>query len=355
MPRVKKRSGDLVDFDPQRITTAILKAMRECGEDAVNEELAKQIANNCFFTFKNQDVIEVEEIQDCVEIQLMAHLPHVAKCYIIYRSERQRLRLQGWEMTDLQRDIYTGKYQYNGENFEDFLDRVSNNNSAIKKLIRDKKFIPAGRILAGRGLSKDGRKITLSNCYVNPQPEDNLESIFDAAKEMARTYSYGGGVGINISKLRPRGASVNNAAISTSGAVSFMDLYSLTTALIGQSGRRGALMLNMDVNHPDIEEFIDVKNNLKKVNEANISVNITDDFMQAVINDNKFKLSFKVENEQQEIIEKEVDALTLFEQLCYNNWRMAEPGMLFKNKINSWHLMSEDPNFEYAGVNPCAA
>ncbi len=92
-----------------------------------------------------------------------------------------------------------------------------------------------------------------------PKVEDNIESIFDTAKYMARTYSYGGGVGLNLSKLRPKGAKVNNAASTTTGAVSFMDLYSLVTGLIGMKGRRGALMLNLDCNHPDIEDFIDVK------------------------------------------------------------------------------------------------
>ena len=86
--------------------------------------------------------------------------------------------------------------------------------------------MPAGRILAGRGLDKFGRKITLSNCYVMPKVEDNIEAIFDTAKYLARTYSYGGGCGLTLSKLRPKGAKVNNAANTTTGAVSFMDLFS---------------------------------------------------------------------------------------------------------------------------------
>ncbi|MDG2861198.1 hypothetical protein P7M27_26485, partial [Vibrio parahaemolyticus] len=171
------------------------------------------------------------------------------------------------------RDIYEKKYRYDSESFEDFLERVSGGNGPIKKAIKDKKFMPAGRILAGRGLDKLGRKVTLSNCYVMPKVEDNIESIFDTAKYMAKTYSYGGGVGLSISKLRPKGAKVNNAASTTTGAVSFMDLFSMVTGLIGMRGRRGALMLNMDIDHPDIEDFIDVKNDLSKVTYANISVN----------------------------------------------------------------------------------
>lgn len=345
--KVKKRNGSLVEFDKTRISTAIIRAMQECGAETVNEELAQQISQDCFDALGYKEVIDIEEIQDYVELQLMTHLPHVAKRYIIYRIERQRLRQQGWQMTDLQRDIYVSKYQYDNENFNDFLLRVSGGNDKIAKLMRDKKFLPAGRILAGRGLYKDGRKITYSNCYVIKPPEDNLESIFDAAKQMARTYSYGGGVGVDISNLRPRGFKVNNAAKTTSGAVSFMDLYSLTTGLIGQNARRGALMISLRSDHPDIEEFINVKNDLSKITKANISIRVSDDFMRHVAQENMFTLRFND-------VVKEVDALTLYEQICYNNWNMAEPGMLFWDKIKSWHLMSADKNFEFAGVNPCA-
>ena len=213
--------------------------------------------------------------------------------------------------------------------------------------------MPAGRILAGRGLDKLGRKITLSNCYVMPKVEDNIESIFDTAKYLARTYSYGGGVGLTLSKLRPKGAKVNNAASSTTGSVSFMDLYSLVTGLIGMRGRRGALMLNLDVNHPDIEDFINVKNDLDKVTYANISVNIDNEFMEAVKNNEEYELHFYVEATGEEI-SRMINARDLYRILAKNNWNMAEPGILYKDRINSWHLMSEDETFEYTGVNPCA-
>lgn len=135
-------------------------------------------------------------------------------------------------------DIWEKKYRYNNETFDEWLDRVTDGNDEYKQLIIEKKFLPAGRILANRGLYKDGIKVTYSNCYVIPPPEDNIESIFDCAKQMARTFSYGGGVGIDISKLAPKGSVVNNTAKHTSGSVSFMDLYSLVTELIGQNGRR---------------------------------------------------------------------------------------------------------------------
>lgn len=250
-------------------------------------------------------------------------------------------------------DIWQRKYQNDGETFDEWLDRVSGANKDVRQLIIDKKFLFGGRILANRGLAKNGRKLTYSNCYVLSAPEDNIESIFDTARKLARTYSYGGGVGISIGNLSPRGAAINNAAKETSGAVSFMDLYSMVTGLIGQSGRRGALMISIPCNHPDLEEFIEVKNDLDKVTKANISVMITDDFMKAVKDRSKYNLTFTREETGEEI-NKEVDAYEMFHKLCYNNWDMAEPGMLFWDRINNYNIVSEDPDFEYAGTNPCA-
>lgn len=351
--KVLKRSGNVVDFQEEKIAIAIEKAMDETdkGIDShISHEIARSIKDQLS---DSKEAINIETIQDMVEVELMQKRPEVAKKYILYRQERQKLREEGWDMSDLQRDIYENKYRYEGESFEEFLERVSGGNEAIMKAIRDKKFMPAGRILAGRGLAEKGRKVTLSNCYVMPKVGDSIEEIYETAKYLARTYSYGGGVGINISQLRPRGAKVNNAANTTTGAVSFMDLFDQTTELIGMKGRRGALMINMDVNHPDIEEFIDVKNDLDKVTSANISINVTDEFMEAVKNDQDYELSFTVEPSGQEI-KKTVNAKKLFRKLAYNNWNMAEPGILYSDRINSWHLMSEDPDFEYAGVNPCA-
>lgn len=138
-------------------------------------------------------------------------------------------------------DIYENKYRYENETFDEWLDRVSGGNEEVKREIIAKRFLFGGRILANRGLHNKGIKVTYSNCYVVPPPEDNIESIYDTASKLARTFSYGGGVGIDISKLAPRGAKVRNTAKETSGAVSFMDLFSLTTELIGQNGRRKQL------------------------------------------------------------------------------------------------------------------
>ena len=247
-------------------------------------------------------------------------------------------------------DIWSKKYQHQNESFDAWLDRVSGGNGDVRQLILDKKFLFGGRVLSNRGVKA---KVTLSNCYVIEPPEDNIESIFECAKKLARTFSYGGGCGIDIGKLRPKNAQVNNSAKQTSGSVSFMDLYSQVTELIGQNGRRGALMISIPCNHPDLLDFIELKSDLNKVTKANLSIRITDEFMQAVKAKSKFDLVFEVEATG-EVIEETIDAYELYNKLCAMNWDYAEPGILFWDRIEKWNLLSETPNFKFAGTNPCA-
>lgn len=248
-------------------------------------------------------------------------------------------------------DIWNRKYKKNNETFDEWLDRVSGNNEAIKALIIEKKFIPGGRILSNRGITDT--RVTYSNCYVITPPEDNIESIFESRKKLARTYSYGGGCGIDLSKLAPAGAKVHNQAEQTTGAVSFMQGYSQTTEEIGQAGRRGALMISLDCHHPDLLDFIDAKTSPDAVTKANISVRVTDDFMEAVINDKNWIMSF-TRPETNETITKTARAREIFEKLCKNNWDWGEPGILFWDTISNYNLLEFDDTFEYAGVNPCA-
>ena len=248
--------------------------------------------------------------------------------------------------------IWKNKYRFEDESLDDWFKRVSGGNEIVEEQIRAKKFIFGGRILANRGLSDKNRKITYSNCYVVAPPEDNLESIFECGAKLARTFSYGGGCGIDISNLRPSGAKVNNAAKTTSGAVSFMDFYSYITGLIGQSGRRGALMISISCDHPDLEEFIEIKSDLDKVTKANISVRVSDKFMEAVVKGETLILKFVTDTG--ETITKEVEAYPIFRKLAQMNWDYAEPGILFWDRITSWNLLSNNKEFSYAGVNPCA-
>jgi ribonucleoside-diphosphate reductase alpha chain len=192
-------------------------------------------------------------------------------------------------------------------------------------------FLPGGRVIAGGGDLY--RLKTLANCFVSAIDEDNIESIYKTAYECARTYSYGGGIGVDISSLRPKDSIVHNAADASTGAVSFMEIFSLTTGLIGQSGRRGALMLTIDVKHPDSPLFVNVKkipnwvtNQIvqqckwtgsftdqqlelikQQVREniqvrfANISLKVSDEFMHAVDEQNKYNKKILVYKKSQEV------------------------------------------------------
>ena len=268
------------------------------------------------------------------------------------KREGDILDIKEWLTSDLSVSEYNKKYRYENETFDEFLERITNGDKEIQQLIIDKKFIYGGRILANRGLQKLGKKVTYSNCYVLSPPEDNIESIYETCGKLARTFSYGGGVGIDISKLRPKGAPVNNAARTTTGAVSFMPTFSQVAETIGQKGRRGALMISMDVSHPDIEEFIDIKTDLNAVTKANISVKITDDFIKAVKNNTKYPCKFTLEDGS--VICKYIDANKIMDKLALNNHRMGEPGILYWDKIQNYNLMQHFEDFGYAGVNPCA-
>jgi ribonucleoside-diphosphate reductase alpha chain len=278
------------------------------------------------------------------------------------------------EHNQLAYDIWTKKYRYNEESFEDWIDRVSNGKEDVKKLILEKKFLFGGRILANRGL-QNYQKITFSNCYVIPQVEDSIEGIYTACAQLARTYSYGGGCGIDISNLRPMGAAVHNAAKTTSGAVSFMSSFDEVTKVIGQNGRRGALMISLDINHPDVQEFVNIKTDLNKVTSANISVRVNTEFMKAVKENKDYILRFPCDIELPTDLHvedmpynelwpytddtntyyfKKIKAKDLFDNLCLNNWNYAEPGILYWDRISDYNLLSADENFSYAGVNPCA-
>lgn len=281
---------------------------------------------------------------------------------------------QQWLKND-ELDLWNKKYRNNKESFEAFIDRISNHNEDAKKLILEHKFIPGGRILASMGVTD--RKVTYSNCYVITPPEDNIESIFECAKKLARTYSYGGGCGIDLSNLRPNGAIVSNASKTSSGPVSFMDMFSQVTGTISQNGRRGALMISMDIRHPDIEEFIDCKTDLSKVNYANISVRVSNEFMEAVEKDDDyyqcwpcscpaFILSPKEEIPYGKLIKttdetkkhtvyvRRIKARELFTKLAHNNWDYAEPGILYWDKIENYNMVNNLDSFRYAGTNPCA-
>jgi len=215
-------------------------------------------------------------------------------------------------------------------------------------LLSDFRFVAGGRIMYAAGQTT--RMSTLLNCYVIPLKEDSIEGIFDWCKEAARTYKYGGGAGVDISILRPKGVIVHNAAMTSTGAVSFMEIMSETSHTIGQSGRRGALMITMGVDHPDILDFIKVKQNLKKVRYANISVRVTDAFMKAVEQDGDFTLAF--ESARVKRIEKRVKAREVWNEMIKSARDWAEPGVLFWDTVKKYSP-SEYNGMEVISTNPC--
>ena len=245
-------------------------------------------------------------------------------------------------------DIWNKKYRYNNESFDEWVERVSGGNKEIAQLILEKKFLFGGRILANRGTGRDSMT---SNCFVL-SVDDSIESIYETAKNMALTYKAGGGVGVDISKLAPAGAKVNNPAKTSTGAVSFIELFTTTTGLIGQNGRRGALMVSIKDSHPDIEEFIKLKTDVNKATTANLSIRVSDAFMQAVERDGTWTCKY-YRPETGEDIKNPYRARALFDKFCKANYDYGEPGLLFWDRITQYNMLSTYDEFKFAGINPC--
>ena len=244
---------------------------------------------------------------------------------------------------------------------------------AIYQLFKDFKYIiPGGSVMSGCGT---GALVSLSNCFVIGSPKDSYAEIMKTRSQQAQLMKRRGGVGYDLSQLRPRGARVNNAAKSSTGAASFMDVCSDITNEVAQNGRRGALMLSMSINHPDIEEFITKKQDLTKVTGANISVKVTDEFMQAVENDKDYILRFPVDESvpQGLMIEempynelwffsdddhpnsffKKVRARELWDTLMHCAWNTAEPGIMFEGAMHNYSPDGVYEDFRMVGTNPC--
>jgi ribonucleoside-diphosphate reductase alpha chain len=328
-----------------------------------------------------------------------------------------------FENDPLAYDAWKSKYQLNGETLDEFFIRIAsefarldnfkinesldsdryfnlspygksrlseNRYESFLNLFKDFQYIiPGGSVLAGVGGKKP---VSLSNCFVL-NAEDNIGSIFAAGSNMAQIYKRRGGVGVDLSSLRPRNASVNNAANTTSGIVPFMDLYSQVTNTIGQEGRRGALMLSVDINHPDSPEFITSKQNLTKITGANISVKLDNEFKLSVeagvdyylrwpcncdFNIKAIKDHFEgaylvgeikspeieydklysiVRHTSMETSEtiyfKKIDAQKLWDSIIECAWNTAEPGILFWDNIINNDPASVYPEFKAVSTNPC--
>ena len=226
---------------------------------------------------------------------------------------------------------------------------------AIFEVLRDFKYIvPQGGPMTGIG--NDFQIASLSNCFVigNEGPSDSYGGVMKIDQEQVQLMKRRGGVGHDLSHIRPKGSPVKNSALTSTGIVPFMERYSNSTREVAQDGRRGALMLSVSINHPDSESFIDAKMTEGKVTGANVSVKIDDEFMRAVINDEEYVQKYPVFSENP-MYTKTIKACDLWNKIVHNAWKSAEPGILFWDTIirESVPDCYADLGYRTVSTNPC--
>jgi|TARA_R110002020_G_scaffold44978_4_gene129108 ribonucleoside-diphosphate reductase alpha chain len=247
-------------------------------------------------------------------------------------------------------DLHASKYRLSNESFEECMARISLHMSddeehfkSLKEILLNMRFMPAGRIQSAMGSPRD---VTAYNCFVSGSIEDSMQSIMEKATQAAETMRRGGGIGYDFSNIRPSGDRIVSLDSSASGPVSFMHIYDAICRTIVSAGhRRGAMMGVLRVDHPDIEEFIRAKRNTTDLTNFNISIGVTDEFMNAVTNKTEFALRFDGKDY------KHIDASALWDEIMRANWDWAEPGVLFIDRINE-----ENPLYyceEITATNPC--
>ncbi len=212
-------------------------------------------------------------------------------------------------------------------------------------------IIPQGSVMSSLG--NNYKLASLSNCIVVPEMHDSYGGVFYTDQQLAQLFKRRCGVGVDISNLRPSGSRVSNAAGSTSGAVSFMNRFSNTTREVAQNGRRGALMLSMDIAHPDVEDFITIKQDLQKVTGANISIRLSDDFMKAVENNTKYTHKWPIDSDTPKFT-KTVNAKELWDVIIKCAHNTAEPGLIFWDRQHWYSTSSVYPGYENTSTNPCS-
>jgi ribonucleoside-diphosphate reductase alpha chain len=247
-------------------------------------------------------------------------------------------------------EIHQMKYRSKGESFKGAMTRVANalkddehHFSEFREVLYDMRFMPAGRVQSAMGAP---RRVTPYNCFVSMTIPDSMEGIMLAAQEAAKTMQLGGGIGYDFSTLRPSGALIKGLESRSSGPLSFMGIFDAVCKTISSAGhRRGAQMGVLRVDHPDIAEFIRIKNNSDTLTQFNLSVGVTDKFMEAVKADDTFDLVFEGR------VYDTINARALWDDILRSTWDWAEPGILFIDRINKknnlWYCET------IAATNPC--
>ena len=358
--RIKKRTGEIVRFDLNRIVNAVYKAGLDAGVDDLKK--AEWIARLVRKKIKKR-VVSVEEVQDLVEKTLIEeNLSGIAKEFILFREKRRELRELKESLglvDDLKLDLNAAivlnrRYLIKNEAgvvvetpkqmFRRVARRVSESRFEEEEfydVMVNLLFIPNSPTLMNAGASFN----QLSACFVLPV-EDSLESIFESVKNAALIHQTGGGTGFSFSRLRPKNDIVRSTGGVASGPVSFMRVFDAATGAIKQGGRRrGANMGVLSVNHPDIEEFIKCKEDGESFSNFNISVSVTNDFMRRVKRGGFIDLV----NPRTGLVVRKVSARKIFDEIAFNAWKTGDPGVIFIDEINRRRPTKE----KIEATNPC--
>lgn len=265
------------------------------------------------------------------------------------------MTVQNWlgENNKLGIDIWNKKYQHDNESFEEWLNRVSNGDTELRNLITEKKIMLGGRTLANRGIDNEA---SYFNCYSHGYVEDDYKDIMQTAMNIGITFKGQGGQGISLSKLRPKDTPIGNEYTSD-GIVPFMKIYNEVTAGTSQGGaRKGALMLSLDARHKEAESFINIKSQEGLIEKANLSLEIDNEFMQAVYkyyDTGETVVLHEKRNYSGHIIEYDVTPINIFKALVDNCYDWGDPAVLFVDRFRNYNLMQYDNDYQIETCNPC--
>ena len=374
--KIKKRTGEIVHFQPSKITKAISKALLTTDSDKhMATRISKEVVEKIRSVYSEKNIPTVEDIQDIVEKTLVKHnLPDVAKSYILYRnkqSEKREIKEIFGVSDDLKlrlNSIKVLKERYLAKNEEgEIIETPSELFLRVAKKVAktDTKygdinvdeleknffktmvnldFLPNSPTLMNAGLDVPQQ---LSACFVLPI-DDSLESIFNSIKNMALIHKSGGGTGFSFSHIRPKGDIVKTTKGIASGPLSFMKVFDVTTDVVKQGGRRrGANMGVLRFDHPDVVEFITAKDADDTFENFNLSVGVTDEFIKAVKRDESIDLVNPRTNKKT----KRISARYIFDLITYQAWKTGDPGLLFLDEINRHNPTPKEGIIEAS--NPC--
>lgn len=251
-------------------------------------------------------------------------------------------------------DIFNKKYRYNNETFDEWIDRVSGDDLLLKQLILEKKFLFGGRALSNRNVKDDSS--SMFNCYSSGFCPDNLVGIMELNTNLAMTYKSQGGQGVSLSKVRPKGTPIGNR-YKSDGIIPFLELFNQTTSIISQGGsRKGALLVSLDIRHKEAETFIKIKSDENKINKANLSLEIDDEFMDAVdtyYTTGEIITLHEIMEYGGHKVEYDIIPINLYKSLVENCYDWADPACLFTNRFRNYNLMEFDDSYQIENCNPC--